>query len=83
MKLFAICALFALLFTSCFTYKNISRKDPITNDFLAKLKPGKKYQFTLKTGQTLMVHLTSIDGETINGFYRLHGVKDKIDYSAT
>jgi len=85
MKPLVILVLLAQLLSSCFTYKSLTKKEPVTLDFISKLKPGKKYKFELKTGQTLVVHVVTIDTENITGYiYRRSGGKTtKESYSET
>jgi len=75
------------LLSSCYTSKNLNKeKKPITEDFLSKLEPGKRYEFKLKTGQTQTVYLSSVDNQTISGFYFTandKGKKTKSDYSTS
>jgi len=75
------------LLSSCYVSKNLNKeKKPFTEDFLSKLEPGKRYAFKLKTGQTQTVYLSSVDNQTISGFYFAEngkGKKIKSDYSSS
>ncbi|MDH5251628.1 MAG: hypothetical protein OEW40_21720 [Cyclobacteriaceae bacterium] len=86
MKQLAILVSLSLLLSSCFSYKNLTKKEPITKDFLSKLEPGKKYKFVLNTGLTQIIRITSMDDETIVGFIRLkdaNGILQKVSYSSS
>jgi len=48
----------ASLLSSCYSYKNITRKEAITKEFLSKLEPGKKYKFELMIGETQTIYIT-------------------------
>lgn len=61
------------LFSSCFSYKNLTKKEPITHDLLARLKPGKKYKFELKIGETQKIYINHVTGETISGYLYQEG----------
>jgi len=64
------------LLSSCFSYKNLTKKkEPITHDLLAKLKPGKKYKFELKLGETQKIYISDITGETVTGYLYQEGKK--------
>jgi len=61
--------LLSLLLSSCYSYKNITKKEPITKELLSELKPGKKYEFELMIGVTQSIYITAIHGETITGYF--------------
>jgi len=85
-KLLLILVLLAQLLSSCFTYKSPTKKEPVTLDFISKLKPGERYKFELKTGQTLVIHILTVSTETITGYIYRHDGKGKVtknDYSDT
>ena len=75
------------LLSSCYSSKNLNKeKKPFTEDFLSKLEPGKTYKFKLKAGQTQTVYVSSVDNQTISGFYfaeSAKGKKTKSDYSTS
>ena len=75
------------LLSSCYSSKNLNKeKKPFTDEFLSKLEPGKRYEFKLKTGQKQTVYVTSVDNQTISGFYSApngKGKKTKSEYSAS
>jgi hypothetical protein len=75
----SILALLAFTLPSCYSYKNISKRKPITREFLSGLEPGKKYQFELLIGETQTIYITAVSGETIHGILYRGGkiVKDK------
>jgi hypothetical protein len=76
-----------VLLSSRYLSKNLNKeKKPLTEEFLSKLEPGKKYEFGLKTGQKQNVYLSSVDNQTISGFYfvkNAKGKKTKSEYSAS
>jgi 3-hydroxymyristoyl/3-hydroxydecanoyl-(acyl carrier protein) dehydratase len=53
--------------TSCIAPKNLTKRDAITHDFLAGLKPGKKYLFELKVGIKQIVRITQIKDDRFTG----------------
>jgi len=75
------------LLSSCYTSKNLNKeKKPLTEEFLSKLEPGKRYEFTLKTGQKQTVYVSSVDNQTISGVYLVEngkGKKTESDYSSS
>ena len=75
----SILVLLTFMLSSCYSYKSISRREPITREFLSKLEPGKKYEFELMIGETQTIYITAITGETIYGVLYQDGkiVKDK------
>jgi hypothetical protein len=60
--------LVAPLLSSCFSYKNLTKKEPITYDLLSKLKPGKKYKFELAIRQTQKIYISEVTGDRITGY---------------
>ena len=85
-KSFILVSLLATLLSSCYSYKNLTRNNPVTPDVLLKLEPGKEYKFELMTGQRFKVHIDSIQVETIRGWiYQTdaEGKVNKIRYSST
>ena len=68
-----VVVLLAQLLSSCYSSKILNKEDsPITRDLLSKIEPGKRYEFTLKTGQIQTVYVTGIEGETITGNLEEH-----------
>ncbi len=62
-----VCILIPYL-TACYSYQRVTRTNMRTaNDYRAKLTPGKKYHFTLQSGQLLSIQLDSIRGENLYG----------------
>lgn len=62
---------------SCYSSKDITKKEPITQDFLSTLEPGKRYVFELKIGQFQTIYVTGVDGHRVKGY---HNKKNKIAY---
>jgi len=60
--------LIAPLLSSCFSYKNITKKEPVTPALLSKLKPGKKYKFELAIGETQKIYISEVTGDRITGY---------------
>ena len=85
MKSLLLLALLASPLSSCFTYKSLTKKEPITHDFLSKLEPERRYRFDLKTGETLIIHILTIKGENITRYVYRHSKSkmNKSDYSDT
>jgi len=75
------------LLSSCYTSKNLNKeKKPLSDEFLSKLEPGKRYEFMLKTGQKQTVYVSSVENQTISGIYFVEndkGKKTKSDYSTS
>jgi hypothetical protein len=71
----------ALVLSSCYSYKSITRNEPITKDFLSTLYPGGKYAFDLKSGQTMHIEITSTKNDTIVGVMHQNGIDGVVDYS--
>lgn len=69
--------LLSLLFTSCYSTKNITRNKPITRDFLAALEPGKRYKFELSIGQIQRIYVTAVDGDRVVGYLFPNGYNKK------
>ena len=67
---------------SCYSSKDITRKEPITQDFLSTLEPGKRYVFELKIGQIQTIDITSVEGQRVTGYLYPNGYnkKNKIAY---
>jgi len=85
-KRLVILSLFVSLLSSCYSYRSITRRDPITRDFLLSLEPGKRYKFDLWNGQTEYIDITSVEAETVIGLIHLRGDKGKsnnISYSSS
>ena len=85
-KSFILVSLLTTLLSSCYSYKNLTRNNPVTQDVLLKLEPGKDYKFDLMTGQRFKVHIDSIEAKTIRGwiYHRdAEGKVNKIRYSST
>jgi hypothetical protein len=86
MKSLPILFLLALITSSCFTTKNLTKHEAITHDFLASLKPGKKYVFELKIGTRQYVRIKQVTDEIISGqIYEKNNDGKKVwsDYSET
>ena len=85
MKPIAILFLLVHVLSSCVTYKNLTKHETITPEFLAGLKPDKKYIFELKNGIKQIVKVTQIKDNTITGLVLDKNADGKkwIDYSAT
>ena len=58
MKSIAILLLLVHLSSSCVAYKNLTKRETITHDFLTHMKTDRKYIFELKIGikQFVKVH---------------------------
>jgi hypothetical protein len=82
MKLITLVSI-SLLLSSCYAYKNLTKDESVTQDFLSTLKPG-KYQFEFKTGLIQFVEITRVDADTIVGFSSQLGTNvDKVSYSSS
>jgi hypothetical protein len=81
MKHFILLISILFLLSSCFTYKNVTKKEAITHDFLSKLEPGKKYAFRLRTGLTLFIRVTRVEDDRVVGYY--YEKKTKNDFSVS
>jgi hypothetical protein len=75
--------LLLLLFTSCYSTKDITRNKPITRDFLAALEPGKRYAFELSMGQIQRIYVTAVDDGRVVGYLYPNGYnkKDKVAFA--
>ena len=73
--------------TSCYSSKNLNKENkPLTDEFLSKLEPGKRYEFKLKTGPKQTIYLNTVENQTISGYYYAQngkGKKIKTDYSTS
>ena len=57
-----------LFLYSCSTFQPITKKNkPITNDIQSKIIPGKRYMFSLRSGQDLIVRVEKFDSVNIYG----------------
>jgi hypothetical protein len=85
MKLIALLFLLVHVLSSCVTYKNLTKHETITHEFLAGLKPDKKYIFELKNGVRQVVKVTQVKDNIITGLMldKTGDGKKWIDYSAT
>jgi hypothetical protein len=74
--------LLSSLLYSCYSHKDITKKVPITQDFLSTLEPGKRYLFELKIGQIQTIYVTGVDGQRVTGYLYPNGYnkKNKIVY---
>jgi len=70
-------SLLTFLLSSCYSYKNLTKKEFITRDFLSRLKPGKRYAFELKNGQTQYIDITSVEKDVVVGFARQRRAKSR------
>ncbi len=75
--------LISLLFTSCYSTKDITRNERITRNFLAELEPRKRYKFELSIGQIQSIYVTSVDDGRVVGFLYPNGYnkKNKVSYT--
>ena len=63
----------ALLFPSCVSYQAVNKRDKtVTKEMIANLKPGKRYEFELKTGNTLKVTIERLESDQLIGFYHAY-----------
>lgn len=67
-KVLIMLTLVPLLLSSCATYHSLTKTPPITREVLLRLVPGKNYEFELKTGQKLKIHIQTISDDRITGF---------------
>ena len=67
---------------SCYSSKDVTKKEPITQDFLSTLELGKRYEFELKIGQIQTIEVTGVDGQRVKGYLYPNGYnkKNKIVY---
>jgi hypothetical protein len=68
---------FSMLLSSCYSYRRISGRAPITPDVIAKLKRGKTYKFELNSGLTQVIDITAVGNETVTGFVRMKDINGK------
>lgn len=62
-----------LLFPSCVSYQAVNKRDKtVTKEMIANLKAGKRYEFELKTGNTLTITIEKLDAEQLIGFHHTH-----------
>lgn len=57
----------ATVLTSCYSYKSMTKRSPVTHETLAKLETGKKYVFELAIGEIQTIYITDLDTEMIKG----------------
>ena len=86
MKLTAVLLILVHVLSSCMTYKNLTKRETITHDFLTNMKTDRKYIFELKIGIKQFVKVTQIKDNIVTG--RIlgkdsNGKKEWTDYSAT
>lgn len=82
-KHLALMLLLVPLLLSCYSYKSITKNEPVTSEVLSNLETGKTYAFELKTGFIFKVYIESIEANTIVGYAFLEGVdgrENKIRY---
>ena len=80
----ALLALLVPLLVSCYSYKSITKNEPVTREVLSTLESGKTYAFELKTGFVFKVYVERIEADTIVGYAFLEGAdgkENKIRYS--
>ncbi len=65
--------LIAPLLSSCFSYKNLTKNEPVTSDLLSKLKPGKKYKFELAIGEIQKIYISNVTVDRITGYLYREG----------
>ena len=85
-KWMVIFSLVVLLLSSCNSYQSLTRKRPITRDFLSRLQPEKKYKFELKTGYKVKIYIQAVNLDNVTGFtyqYDYNNKLTKIDYQET
>jgi len=63
MKTWIILLLIAQITSSCIAPKNLTKHKAITREFLAGLKPGKRYLFELKIGIKQVVKIEQINDD--------------------
>jgi hypothetical protein len=86
MKTTAILLILVQVLSSCITYKNLTKREAITYDFLTHMKTDKKYVFELKIGIKQFVKVTSVKDNIVTGLIFEEGSKGKKTwnpYSAT
>jgi hypothetical protein len=54
--------------SSCTSYRNLNKKEPVTSDFLSSLQPNKRYKFELKSGDVMYLRIQSISDGRISGY---------------
>jgi len=82
-KLLPVLLLILLLLSSCYGYKNLTKTESVTLDFLAKLEPG-RYKFKLTSGLVQYVELTTVDADSVDGILiqkDIYGNLERIRYS--
>ena len=62
-----VVAIAATTLTSCTSYKDITKKNPINKEFLSQLKVNKRYKLYLNSGAVLKVRVDSIENERVYG----------------
>jgi hypothetical protein len=85
MKSFSVRVLLVIVFSSCVTYKNLTKREAITHELLAGLKEDEKYIFELRNGTRQVVKVVQVKDSVITGlFLDKNGTgKNWNDYSAT
>ena len=86
MKTTAILLILVQVLSSCITYKNLTKRETITQDFLTHLKTDRKYVFELKIGIKQFVKVTQIKDNIVTGLIfeeGSNGKKKRNPYSAT
>ena len=86
MKTTAIFLVLVQVLSSCMTYKNLTKREAITHDFLTHMKTDRKYIFELKIGVKQFVKVTQVKDNMVTG--RIldkdsNGKKEWSDYSVT
>ena len=86
MKTTAILLILVQVLSSCITYKKLTKRETITQDFLTHLKTDRKYVFELKIGIKQFVKVTQIKDNIVTGLIfevGSNGKKKWNPYSAT
>jgi hypothetical protein len=60
--------LIVTVLSSCTSYRNLNKKEPVTSDFLSNLQPNKRYKFELKSGDVMYLRIQSISDGKIIGY---------------
>ncbi|MEQ1585182.1 MAG: hypothetical protein ABL895_04845 [Cyclobacteriaceae bacterium] len=70
MKTLIICMGITFMLSSCYTYKNLAKtNEPVTQEMISNMKPYKTYEAELKSGQRLILTISSVDSTKIYGTY--------------
>jgi len=86
MKTWVMMFLLAQITSSCIAPKNLTKHKAITREFLASLKPGKRYLFELKIGIKQVVKIGQVKGDRFTAqIYGKNTEGEKVwsDYSET